>query len=177
MPVFRLGSDDGSMQSFAKILHRFLDTFAKSGGIELIDLSPNMARFQGAADQSDTLLARGGVPLAAVYIEVKPVTERIDGYVDSPAYGGCAGGRPVAIKTIDDDLAQRLRAEMPKIESEPPPAPESGLIEMSWRILIRSSGMPTLGWQGGPFDTDKIEAAFNKLVDVVVAASKPSTSA
>lgn len=173
MPVFRLGS----LQSFSKILHHFLNTFAKSGGIELIDLSPNAANYRGAEDQSDTLLARGGVPLAAIYIEVKQVTERLEGYVDAPAYRGVAGGRPAAIKTIYDDLARRLRAEMPQTEPEPPPAPESALIEMSWRILIRSPGMPTLGWQGGPFDTDKIEAVFNKLVDVVVAASKPPTPA
>lgn len=176
MPVFRLASFDGQTQSFAKILNHFLGTLAKSGSLDLVDLRTVEANY-GGQTQTDTLLVRAGTPLAAVFIEVLSSQRAVRGYVESPAYQGTGGAEsPLAsIRTIDEDLAKRMMAEMPEAPAIPEPDHQGAMVEMSWRILIRSPGVPILGWEGGPFDAKKIEEAFNKLVDIIVLAASKQT--
>lgn len=176
MPVFRTPIDalHGS-QSFYDTLVEHLRGLAAAAKLSLHRLNDEGAheRFSGDTARTDLLLVFEGKALAAVEFRVfgSRHENTLDGYIDARAYQGTAGS---ADEGNLDSMAERLQAQlregMPPVAVKAPEEPQ--LRELVWHINLRAPGQPANAWTGGPFDLDKIEAAFEVIVKTILGRAK-----
>ncbi len=173
MPVFRSPSDLGRLghsTSFYDVLVEHLRGLASAAKLSLprLDITSEEGMRFSEGRRADFLLVHEGKALAAVEIQAAGSTYMHDvaNYIGVKAYAGAGGD----LNSMAERLQAQLREGMPPTEEEKPVAPV--LRELEWRMNLRVPGALTREWTGGPFDIDRVEAAFEVIVQVILERAK-----
>lgn len=193
MAVYRNATGVPWRLPFFSVLTGFLDMLT-TNGIDVLDLcaptdptAPDRNGFGGHESwRRDVLLLKDGRPLAGVNMVAQQSNFHVlGGYVEPPVYGGDLAGAVGSLATgaldkLEEGLDTMRKSFSSRVEKEMPDAPKKEakipFTEMRWAILIRTPTLEPVVYEGGPFDLDKIDAAMNRLLDLLIEGSKQSAS-